>query len=428
MSPGPVSESGELAAEETRLDVDRRSPGVASLVACPEEFARADDPAGRPQRERFELRRRGRWHGWLAELEPERSGAPRDLAPAWARRWHAARPIVLPGVLDPRAALVEGLAPRQRLHAEIAEPGGLLAYLLTRREALEPRFSLHGHAPPGREDPLRIERVRCTWSADCSRRGPIMRDLWIESARPAEHEDDESLCLRIGFGNGERSSNRIELARARRACELAELVLPEVASLQSGDDLAGWVQILTAEEVLFTRHAAHWIGREGGAGFREDIFPEDLLGRELGACWVQLDGRTLWIALSAEDLGQCVIEFGQRIACPGEAWLLEQLFPKAAERERFLHDLEHPERIRSEVARPGCGALRRLVDRGPEFTAWLADSGHAYLLHPGDALLLPRHGVERAAASACFGVDELPAYGLWTSIESIRPGLDGAEA
>jgi hypothetical protein len=60
------------------------------------------------------------------------------------------------------------------------------------------------------------------------------------------------------------------------------------------------------------------------------------------------------------------------------------------------------------------------VNRGPEFTAWLADAGHAALLAPGDAILLPNHGLRRTAMHSVFCADDDVSYGLSLAIRSDR--------
>jgi hypothetical protein len=65
-----------------------------------------------------------------------------------------------------------------------------------------------------------------------------------------------------------------------------------------------------------------------------------------------------------------------------------------------------------ELARPDCGILGPLVNRGPEVTCMVADAGHAVLLGPGDVLLLPNHGLERTAMHSVFHGGGEIAYGL----------------
>jgi len=60
------------------------------------------------------------------------------------------------------------------------------------------------------------------------------------------------------------------------------------------------------------------------------------------------------------------------------------------------------------------------VNRGPEFTAWLADAGHAAILAPGDAILLPNHGLTRTAMHSVFCASDETAYGLSFAIRADR--------
>jgi hypothetical protein len=74
-----------------------------------------------------------------------------------------------------------------------------------------------------------------------------------------------------------------------------------------------------------------------------------------------------------------------------------------------------------ELARPDCGILGPLVNRGPEFTALLADAGHALLLRPGDVILRPNHGLERTAMHSVFHAGGELAYGLSFALREDAP-------
>src|SRR6185436_19937012 len=126
----------------------------------------------------------------------------------------------------------------------------------------------------------------------------------------------------------------------------------------------------------------------------------------------QLTGRTAWLALSIRDLARRAGEF---VACLSEGelpWVAAQLFPDESARKRIATLVSDSEACIAELAKPACGALAALVNRGPEFTAWLADSGHAALLAPGDAILLPNQGLRRTAMHSVFCADDDVSYGL----------------
>ena len=60
------------------------------------------------------------------------------------------------------------------------------------------------------------------------------------------------------------------------------------------------------------------------------------------------------------------------------------------------------------------------MNRGPEFTSFLADAGHAYILEAGDAILLPNHGYTRTAMHSVFCASEEAGYSLSLAVRSKR--------
>ena len=181
---------------------------------------------------------------------------------------------------------------------------------------------------------------------------------------------------------------------------------------------------MIAAPVLFTQHIAYWNSPDGGALFHHDAFAEDeeepSRPGQLGVCFLQLSGRSAWLALSISDLAHRVREFAAHLFEGELPWVGAQVFPDAAAERRLRTVVSDPAALLRELARPGCGLLSPLVNRGPEFTAWLADAGHAAILSPGDAILLPNHGLARTAMHSVFCAGEEVAYGLSTAIRADR--------
>jgi hypothetical protein len=195
------------------------------------------------------------------------------------------------------------------------------------------------------------------------------------------------------------------------------------------------VERFAAEPVLFTQHIAYWNGPEGGASFHHDAFAEDAdavagVG-QLGVCYVQLSGSTAWLALSIADLGSRVREFAESLAEGALPWVRAQLFP-GARWARFEALVADDGALVTELALPGCGELGPLVNRGPEFTSFLADAGHAWILDPGDAILLPNHGLEhgleRTAMHSVFCAGDETGYALSLAIRPDRETAPIGEA
>jgi len=97
-----------------------------------------------------------------------------------------------------------------------------------------------------------------------------------------------------------------------------------------------------------------------------------------------------------------------------------QLWPQPAEWTRLCQLVDDEARLLRELALPGCGALGRLVNRGPEFSAFLADAGHAAILRAGDAILLPNHDLAHTAMHSVFCASEQTGYALSLAIRPAR--------
>ncbi len=363
------------------------------------------------------LSRRGYFHGRLAELSTmEMLAAPRSLArrEALAReRWHAARPLVRPGAAR---SIQEGLRgpDLDRLHARLFERGALSAFVRGRKQDLLPRF----RTKPGRARLFDEERDLARIEIGVEK-GP--QDLWIKVGRLSTSVLDRSLRLRVSFGReGDDDATQDEQGLLAVA-ELARRLVPGAEGLEGLARVRAELETLVGSPIYFTQHIGYWNAPEGGAQFHHDSFDEPEDGRQRGVLFAQLRGRTVWLALSIADLATRVCEFVQCIEEGELPWIRQEL-------ERWS-DIRRAVRNRrgllAELARPGCGELGPIVDRGPEFTCFLADAGHALVLHPGDVLLLPNHGLERTAMHSVFAASRFPAYGLSVAIR-VRPSRASA--
>lgn len=414
---------GLLAELLSAPDRDR-CPGARPVVSVRED----DEPGYLEEVEarevaRVPLERRGRWHGEWAML----AGEPEDPAdariPLTARlhqRWHAAKPIVLRGALDV-ATMRAVLAGRVALGGELGETGALRAFLERGLADLEPHFELGG--PARLADPERdLERNWVRWHADPdAAHGPRMNDLWAKSAWLSTHEDDRSLRVRLSFGEEGRGDAARDLRRHRRVAELAEGLFPECALVHDDEGLAERLATWVGDDVLFTQHIAYWNAPGGGALFHHDAFDEPLVGGQRGVLFAQLVGRSAWLALSVDDLASRVAEFVGYLDEGELHWVRDALFPRPADLRAAARLCADPRRARRELVRPGCGVLGGVVDRGPEFTAFLADGGHAFLLDPGDAIVLPNHGLGRTCMHSVFCADEDTSYGISFAMREEHP-------
>ena len=370
--------------------------------------------------EEYALVRRGVDHGRVAELEPEGLVGPRPRRRRREtmeyERWIAASPIFLGGAADgirPKLAAHDPAALFERL----GERGGLRALIDTSASKLAARFRIGDDAPL--IDPERdLERVLIV-PVDAREEGGGATDLWLKTGRLSTHPDDRSLRLRASFGREGHDDASADEPRHALVAELAQAVFPGARAFAELAELNEKLERFTGGPVFGTQHIAYWNAPGGGARFHHDAFAvadADAPGArtQRGVAYAQLTGRTLWLALSIEDMATRVREVVQWIESGDMSWLREQLGDRwpdvrevAAGRTPCLREL----------AKPDCGVLGGLVD-APEFTTCLADAGHALLLRPGDVLLLPNHGLERTAMHSVFSASDGPGYALSVAIRS----------
>lgn len=428
-SPAPLS--GFLATILGASDRDQRS-GALPIVSVsereePRNLAQIETKRARST----QLSRRGRWHGEWAELEPSRLGlGPWSAEPSekeMAARWLDARPIVLRGVARDRLAdHAREILQSGALHAALATPGSLRAFVAARLASASDRFEL-GSRPGSLADPERdIERVLVSTVPAAGARRRV-HDLWVKSGWLSDFDGDDSLRVRVSFGQEGSDDSSRDLERQRLTAELAELCFPASALIADDPVIVPFVERVTREPILFTQHIAYWNSPEGGALFHHDAFPDDTqteLGPgQLGVCYLQLSGRTAWLALSTEDLALRVRQFAALLESGEFGWVRAQLFPRANDWRRALAILADDDKLLGEISRPGCGELCGLVNRGPEFTSFLADGGHAAVLEAGDVILLPNHGLLLTAMHSVFCADDERAFGLSLALRADRETL-----
>lgn len=403
-------------------------PGAHPLLS----LSGQEDPGFRralaaAERRRVSLARRGTWHGDFVEIDLARTPLARGPAPAlehFAGRWLAARPIVLPGLVADlvRSASAE-LELAGRLFLELSEPGALRELVAQRIEAAGESFELLSTTRALFDPERDLERVFLA-SPPPTPQGRKVQDLWLKSGWLSTFEDDRSLRLRVSFGREREDDANGDLLRQRLVARLGRTVLPCAAELDAHAGLRRWIEGLIGEPALLTQAIGYWNAPEGGALFHHDAFAEDDFATggigQLGVCYAQLTGASFWLALSTQDLAARVQEFVELLAEGELAWVRAQLCPTPQAwrgMERLAGDREALER---ELGLPGCGRLAALVNRGPEFSALLADAGHAALLEAGDVILLPNHGPDCTAMHSVFCAGEEAGYALSLAIRPDR--------
>jgi hypothetical protein len=348
-----------------------RCPGARPCISWKED----DEPEFLAQvkelaRARIQLSRRGVDHGGVAVLDLYEPDV--DTIEA---RWAEARPIVLHGCVAPGLPHAE-----VELAENLRRPGGLLSLAARGAPFFRPLREV--------EEVDDAERDLSKVLVGCE--DEEVDDLWLKVSRLSTHPADESLRLRVSHGAEIRDDASPDRLRNTLASLLAQAVLPGTELVHEDSRLPELLERMTDGPVLLTQHIGYWNAPEGGALFHHDAFDEPWSDRQLGVLYAQLHGRTLWLALPIEELAGRLFELAE--------WLETEL-PVP------------PDEVLHELATPGCGRLAWMVNR-PELTGLLADAGHAFLLEPGDAILLPNHGYERTCMHSVFCASPEVTFGL----------------
>lgn len=390
----------ELLQDPDRDDIAGAAPVIAydPHQDGPEFLAAIGERAS----SRARLTRRGRDHGHFAVLD---DGDDRRLDVDNAlKRWRSARPTVLRGAFEeaiPKASagveLFQRLSATPDLQAWAAEsnlPGGL-----------SPK-----HAQTIFEDPER-DLAKLVLTDPSEDQG----FAWMKLARLSTHPEDESLRLRIGFGQEGLDDASPVLERQRLISDLGRSLLPGMEEICQNARVNSLLSKALKGAALLTQPLAYWNRPEGGALFHHDAFGENSPAGQRGVLYVQTHGETLWLALSIDDLVTRVGEMTDAMILGDLREIRESLYPNDG-LEPLLPILSDEERLREELGQPGCGKLASLVNLGPSFTAWLADSGHACLLKPGDGILLPNHGAHHTCMHSVFCVSDHTTYAISMAI------------
>ncbi len=412
---------------EILFDAERdHCPGAAPVVS----IATGDDADYRravAERAlvRALLRRRGVEHGEWAALRPDGivpkiQGRKRRIV-AWRMRWNAARPIVLPGLLEATAAawrpaaaaydrLFEALDPaldpmRDRAldRARDTGPDELAASVRRALSAVSQSAAALVRDAPALPlaDPER-DLVRLALASG----GGSDADPWLKVGRLSTFPGDRSLRLRVAYGREGDDDACNDDARNRLVTDLARELLPGGRELLARERLAP-LEELSDTALFATQPIAYWNAPDGGARFHHDAFAGAADAQQRAVLYLQLSGATAWLALSISDLALRVRELLADEPGADEGDDPDDGLDRAAWRA-IAGDWSA---LIAELAQPGCGAFGPLVD-APATTAFLADSGHAALLGPGDAIALPNFGLERTAMHSVFCASDRVASGL----------------
>ena len=92
--------------------------------------------------------------------------------------------------------------------------------------------------------------------------------------------------------------------------------------------------------------------------------------------------------------------------------VLREVIPDSESRTRLLALAQDRVALAAYLNDRDNDPLEQLINRTPAFARRLIEGGHAYILHPGDVLLLPQHDTTHCAWHAVYCLDDQPGEAL----------------
>lgn len=333
------------------------------------------------------LRRRGRavWplHRRGADLgfavEVDRTPPSRDQALA---RWRAGEAVFLPGVLGRAPQQAEAEVTASLRMFDRLRRGGRLLDELERRLATDDDLRYAG-STVDKADAREIERV----FVDAAPAGEVeATDLWAMLAWIAHDDSDRSLRIRFSAG-ADRLEDWMQASdlTAGWVDQFASRAFPECLSILTCAPLRRTLDALLARPYRMSERILYNNAPDGGAVFHHDAEPG-----QLGVCFSQLEGHTAWLSLNKRRLARLLVKAGH-----------------AVDERRAMAALDQGDDQK----------LWRLLNRDAGFTAELAARSALFVLHAGDSILLPSHGIDDVAWHSVLALGDRPSlahsYGLF---------------
>lgn len=337
----------------------------------------------------YPLLRRGFHYGWIGIGA---TPAPPDAAEI-SRAWRNNEAILLPGILAeslPKFATHIAEAHQLMEQTLAGEDISELFEAKTYRRRLQPDFELTTVSYE-EHDAQGIEKVFFdAWQGE----DLIADDLWCKASWLSFDEDDASLRFRFSFGMEGYEDVAANPLRQQWAARLTDAVFPESAAVTGHEGLIALLtRMLDCPHLEFTERIVYFNAPNGGALMHHDVER----GHD-GVLFAQMSGATFWLALAKPRLMDEMAAF--LAAATPDAW--PELRALGRDRSILSAHLDNPEHEIAEA----------LLDRSPEFFRHLIERGFAYVLRPGDILLMPQYDLETCVWHSVICLGDEPGEGL----------------
>lgn len=361
------------------------------------------------------LGRRGYQVGWITHDQSEISSPPLD---GIKEQWHNMDAIMMPGFFEHQIDQHQSeIEQSKALTQQILEgdSGDEVFAKPPYSERLTPKFELLG-ASYDESDPQEIE----TLDFDVMDGDDIIAEgLWVKLSWLSFIEDDESLRFRFSFGIVGYEDVAADYQRQCFAAELTEAIFPESSLVSTNKALQSLLaDTLDVNQVDYVERIIYFNAPQGGAQFHQDVERG-----HLGVVYAQLQGRTGWVALSKQKLIDEILTF-MSTADAQEAYLASINNDDAW--EKLAEITQDRDQLNSYLDEPDNEPLEYLLNRVPKFTQQLVEHGYAYILNPGDVILLPQKDQNDCCWHTVFCLDKFAGQALSFAIRATPDNYEGS--
>jgi hypothetical protein len=348
----------------------------------------------------FWLSQRNSRLGWIGEQQRPTMPALHAARAAW----QSAQPIFLPGfVTSDITEQQQNINQAATLMQAVLDGADCEELLLQDPYAarLAPRFELLASSYD-EGDPQEIVKVEFDVIEDGA---VIAENLWVKLSWLSYAEHDASLRFRFSFGMENYEDVAADPERQAYAADLTEALFPESVVISANPRLNAFLRdLLRAKDFIYVERIVYFNAPEGGAQFHNDVERG-----HLGVVFAQLSGRTAWLALSTEQLLDEIQEF---LAEDVADALMRATIRQARARSKLIALAKDRAALAEYLNSRDNDPLEQLINRTPDFARRLIERGHAYLLNPGDIILLPQHGMAHCTWHAVYCLDDSPGEAL----------------
>ncbi len=352
------------------------------------------------------LGRRGYSIGWIGQIA---NRTPPSLAEA---AWSSDTPIVLPQFVAKEVARARSMiTTSQQLLHRILDDEDCADIFLT--EPYVSRLTPHFELLASSHDESDQQEIETLEFDVVDEEEVVAENIWVKLSWLSYAQDDASLRFRFSFGIVGYEDVASDFPRQAYAGELTEAIFPESEIVSHNERLNETIRHITAvENLAFVERIVYFNAPNGGAQFHQDVERG-----HIGVVYAQLHGRTAWLALSKSNL---ITEIKHFITRSDVDQVLSEIIPDRESRQTLYRRAAAATELSAYLDDEENDPLEALINRTPAFTQQLIANGYAYILSPGDVILLPQHSVDRCAWHSVFCLDQFPGQALSFAIRQ-RP-------